>query len=736
MFLRFPHYRQLDARDCGVTCLRIIAKYYGRAVSVEYLKQLCPGSHNGVSLASIKEAAEQIGFHAVAAIVPLENLIKQRHFPCLLHWNQQHFVVLYDVITSKKGERTFCISDPETSLRKIDEKKFCQAWISDDANKKGIAMLFKPSERFDELKHEAQKKDNALSFLWRYIKRYRTFLLQISVSFLVVSLIQFCFPFLTQAIVDKGIQGKNISIVYLILMAELMLLLSRIAAESLRRWQLLFINSRLNIQLYSDFFYKLMHLPMSFFDSKLKGDLIRRLNDHQVLEQFLSSQSFNTLFSVFGIVIYSIILASYSLPLLLIFMAGSLLYLGWVFFFWNWRENLNYDFFRIDALSKNKAIQLLYGMQEIKLQQCELRKRWEWEDTQADLFMKKSESLRMQQMQEIGGILIGEFKNIVITVFAATSVINGEITLGVMLAVQYIIGQLNSPLEQLIHFVNSWQDVRISIERLSEIRQLKDENVGRDEILPSLDEIFPQSIELSHVTFQYDGKYSPKVLDDFSLNIPLGKTTAIVGESGSGKTTLLKLLLGFFEPTAGTITIGNTDIKSLNLDAWRTRCGTVMQDGYIFSDSIARNIACGNDEIDKERLDVAIEKACLKEMIDKLPIKENTRIGEDGQGLSQGQKQRIMIARAIYKNPDFLFFDEATNSLDSQNEKQIVENISEFCQGRTMIVVAHRLSTVKQADNIVVMKNGRITEMGSHEELVARKSAYYHLIKNQLELES
>ncbi len=558
--------------------------------------------------------------------------------------------------------------------------------------------------------------------------------MQLILGLLLGSLLQLIFPFLTQAVVDKGIAGKNLNLIYLILIGQLVLVLSRASVDFIRRWILLHISTRVNISLLSDFLIKLMRLPMAFFDTKQTGDLLQRINDHERVERFLTAQTLTILFSAFSFVIFGGVLLYYNLIIFLIFLFGSLLYAGWVTLFLKKRRLLDYEYFEQHSRNQSKTMQMVNGMQEIKLQRCERRRRWEWEDIQADLFHTNIAGMKLQQSQEAGSILINEIKNIVITILAATSVISGDLTLGMMLAIQYIIGQLNAPVEQFVQFVYGWQDVQISLERMSEIRLREEEETKERNIYA-----FPndqRDIVIRQVTFQYEGIHSPKVLNEIDLTIPKGKITAIVGTSGSGKTTLIKLLLGYYKPVEGTINIGGNDLQQFSLRWWRDRCGAVMQDGYIFSESIARNIAVDDADIDKEKLLLAARIANIEEFIERLPLKYNTIIGQDGQGVSQGQRQRILIARAVYKNPEYIFLDEATNSLDANNERVIVENLSDFYRGKTVIVVAHRLSTVRHADQIVVLDQGHIAETGTHESLIRHKGAYYNLVHNQLELGS
>ena len=546
-------------------------------------------------------------------------------------------------------------------------------------------------------------------------------------------LLQLILPFLTQAIVDVGIRHGDIGFIWLVLLGELLIVTGRTATDFIRRWLLLHISMRVNISLVSDFFIKLLRLPMSFFDTKLIGDLLQRIGDHSRVQKFLTSQLLGILFSMLSFIVFGIVLLIYNRLIFVIFLAGSLLYGVWIARFLSRRKVIDYELFEQQAINNNRTYQFLTSMQEIKLQDCEQRRRWEWEDTQADLFRVQMKSLKLQQTQEAGSIFINEVKNILITVFAATAVIDGEISLGAMLAIQYIVGQLNSPVEQLMSFIYSLQDVKISLERINEIHEGRNEE-SKENQAKSFDA--EKSIKIDNVDFKYDPHALKKTLDGVSFDIPEGKVTAIVGSSGSGKTTLIKLMLGYYLVMAGSITIAGRNINGYNLKWWRRHCGVVMQDGVIFSESIARNIAVDDGEIDVERLEQAARIANIHDYVMGLPLKYNTIIGRDGVGLSQGQKQRILIARAVYKNPDFIFLDEATNALDAQNERAIVENLDEFYKGRTVVVVAHRLSTVRNADQIVVVDGGKIVETGTHTSLIEKHGTYFNLVRNQLELGS
>lgn len=723
----FPYTRQHDAMDCGPACLKMVAEHYGRHYSLDTLREETFIGREGVSLLGISRAAEKIGMRTVGGRLTFEDLKDKAPLPCIVHWNQNHFVVIYGI----KGKKVF-VADPGKGLIFYTPEEFCNHWLSTSTKRedKGVALLMEPTRLFYDKKGEAEPKRSRLRFLSGYFLPYKRFFLQLAFGLLLGSLLQLVFPFLTQAIVDTGIGNKDIGFIWVVLIAQLMLLLSRTAIDFIRRRILLHIGTRINISLVSDFFIKLMKLPMKFFDTKLVGDLLQRIEDHGRIERFLTVQTLNVVFSVFSFVVFGVVLLVYNLSIFLVFLAGSVVYGLWVLLFLKRRRLLDYQYFEKQAISRNVVLQLINGMQEIKLQGCEQRKRWQWEDAQADLFDVNMKTLSLQQNQEVGGICINELKNILTTVLAATAVIHGEMTLGMMLAVQYIIGQLNSPVEQLVGFVYQWQDVGIALERMNEIHTRKnEENENR-----TVSCIADNDIAIEDLCFKYDGALPSYVLDGISLKIPQGKVTAIVGASGSGKTTLVKLLLGYYSPNEGQITVGGEYMERFNLVWWRSICGAVMQDGYVFSDSIARNIAVTDDEIDMERLRHAARIANIADYVESLPLGYNTMIGQDGQGLSQGQRQRILIARAVYKNPQFLFFDEATNALDANNERAIVENLNEFYKGKTVVIVAHRLSTVKNADNIVVLEHGKIVEQGTHAELTALKGRYFELVRNQLEL--
>ena len=725
-------FHQHDSMQCGIASLQMVCKYFGREYTLDSLSKLCFATTEGVSLLGINEAANTLGLHTACARISIA-MLNEAPLPCILHWNQNHFVVLYKIKKSKK----FYVADPGKGLVAYTLDEFKQHWISTNSNgeDKGIAMFLETTPAFFTYKMQGEEKikeKRSFRFLFVYVKKYRKYFGQIILGLVVGSLLQLVLPFLTQSIVDVGIKNQDIGFVWLILLGQLMLTISRTAIDFIRRWLLLHISLRINISLVSDFFIKLLKLPMSFFDTKLMGDLMQRMNDHSRVNNFLTQQTLNITFAMLTFVVFSVVLFFYNKFVFAIFLLGSILYGAWMTLFLKRRKVLDYELFEQQAINNNKTYEFITSMQEIKLQDCEQRRRWEWEDTQADLFGVQMKSLKLQQTQEAGSIFINEVKNIIITVVAATAVIHGQMTLGMMLAVQYIIGQLNSPVEQLMNFFYSLQDVKISLERINEIHQMDDEN-GKEGLLTSIEDK-DEGIDIKNIMFKYDPHALRKTIDNVNIHIPQGKVTAIVGASGSGKTTLIRLMLGYYPVLEGQINIGNTDINKLNKKWWRRQCGVVMQEGVIFSESIARNIAVDDGDIDKERLLKAAEIACIKDYVMALPLKFNTKIGRDGVGLSQGQKQRILIARAVYKNPDYIFLDEATNSLDANNERSIVENLDKFYKGKTVVIVAHRLSTVKNADQIVVIDHGKVVEIGNHESLTAKRGAYYNLVKNQLEL--
>lgn len=730
--MSFPITFQHDSMQCGIACLQMICRHFGRKFSLDFLSKLCFATNEGVSLLGINDAANKLGFKTLCVKASM-NELDQISLPAILHWNQKHFVVLYKI---KKG-RKYYIADPGKGLTAYTNEEMREYWLSTNSKgvEKGVVMMLEPASHFYDTKNASgtnEKEIHSFRFLYGYVRRYYKYFGMIAVGLALGSIIQLVLPFLTQAIVDKGIKHQDLNIILLILFGQLMLTISRTVIDFLRRWILLRISMKINISLISDFFIKLLKLPMSFFDTKLMGDLMQRMNDHGRVNNFLTQNVLNIVFSLLTLIVFSVVLVIYDKFVFLVFLIGSMLYGGWIALFLKRRKVIDYELFEQQAINNNRTYEFITSMQEIKLQDCEQRKRQEWEHIQKDLFKIQQKSLRLQQQEEAGGIFINELKNIAITVMSAAAVIEGNMTLGMMLAVQYIIGQLCSPVEQLMDFFYSLQDVKISLERINEIHSMEDEN-GKAGLLTSIKQK-SKGINIQNVIFKYNPHVLTKTIDHVDIQIPQGKVTAIVGASGSGKTTLIKLILGYYSVIEGRICIGSTNINDVNKQWWRRQCGVVMQDGVIFSESIARNIAVDDAEIDQVRLLEAAKISRIFDYIMGLPLKFDTKIGRDGIGLSQGQKQRILIARAVYKNPEYIFLDEATNSLDANNERKIVENLDRFYKGKTVVIVAHRLSTVKNADQIVVIDHGKVVETGTHDTLTLKRGAYFQLVKNQLEL--
>jgi ATP-binding cassette subfamily B protein len=725
----FPFYKQPGSKDCGPTCLRIVAKHYGKLISLQKIREVSETTREGSSLLKLSDAAEAIGFKTIGVKVAFTKLT-EAPLPFIVHWNKNHFAVVYKI----KKDEVF-VSDPAYGLITYRVNDFIKHWIGNNADKntqEGIVLLLETTPKFKGLDWEETDK-TSIKFLSQYFFKHKSLLIQLCIGLLTGSLLQLIFPFLTQSIVDVGIQNQDINFIYLVLIAQIMLFIGKTSVEIFRSWILLHLSTRINISLVSDFFIKLMNLPISYFDTRMTGDIMQRINDHSRIEQLLTGSTLSTLFSLFNLFVFGAVLIYYSPTIFLIFLAGSILYILWILYFLKRRKELDYKLFSERSEEQSTVIELINGMQEIKMNNAERQKRWKWEFIQARLFKVYIKTLVLEQTQGVGSSFINELKNILITFTSAVLVIQGNITLGMMLSIQYIIGQLNSPISQMVGFIRSYQDAKISMERLGEIHDKEDEENVQNQFIKNIKP--NQIIQLKNIEFRYIGS-DENVLNGIDLVIPPNKITAIVGASGSGKTTLMKLLLKFYEPSHGEILYGQNNLNTISHRSWRDVCGVVMQEGYIFNDTIAYNIAIGEDTINQERLINAVMIANIYDFIQSLPLGFNTKIGQEGVGMSTGQKQRIFIARAVYKNPDILFFDEATSALDAKNERIIMENLNNFFVNKTVVVIAHRLSTVRNADQIVVIDEGIIEEKGTHKSLVDQKGVYYNLVKNQLALEN
>jgi len=728
--MSFPFVKQPDAMDCGPSCLKMVAGFYKKNFSLETLRKKCYITREGVSFLGLSEAADSLGFRTLGVKIPFSKLEENVPLPCIVHWRQKHFVVVYKI----KNDILW-VADPAIGLVKYTRQEFISSWSGTIVNGEnvGLVLIMEPTPALFDAEDETGTT-TGFKFLWKYFRLYKKYLYQLILGLFLGSLIQLLIPFLTQSIIDIGLNNNDIDFIYLILFAQLALVIGRMSVEFIRSWLLLHIGTRVNVAIVSGFLQKLMALPVAFFDTKLTGDLLQRIEDNNRIEEFLTSASLSILFSFFNLIVFGVVLAIYSIKILLFFILGSFLYVLWVSLFMKSRAQLDHQRFRQLSSTNSKLIHMVNGMQEIKLTQSELSKRWEWENLQALLFRLRVKGLSLMQYQSAGATFINEVTNILITLVAATAVLKGNMTLGMMLAVQFIIGQLNVPVNQIIGFFRMSQDAKLSLDRLSEIHMMDDEESGSEMKVRKMPE--KKDIYINNLSYQYEGPRSPFALKDIDLVIEENKVTAIVGTSGSGKTTLLKMILGFYQPVTGEILIGDTRLQNLSLKLWRKKVGAVMQDGYLFPDTIAANIVPGSENIDEARLVNAVEISNIKGFIESLPLGYNTSIGANGHGLSEGQKQRLLIARVVYKDPEIILFDEATNSLDANNERAIVENLEDFYAGKTVVVVAHRLSTVRDADNIVVLEGGRIAETGTHDSLIAKKGVYFNLVKNQLELGS
>lgn len=726
MIKRFPHYKQMDEMDCGATCLRMVFKHYGKLVPIHKIRKLCQTTKNGVNLLGISEAAEKFGFRTYGVRLSLEQL-KEVELPCILHWNQNHFIVLYKI---RRGN--YYISDPASGLLTYDEKEFSKNWFSTKELHAGLSLILSPGPDFYQIDEEEPELKLEWSKIFNYFYKYKKLFVQLILGMVLGTILSLIAPFLTQSVVDIGINTKNISFINLILIAQLMLFIGSTAVAFIRSWIMLHISTRVNISILTDLLIKIMKLPMAFFDLKTHGDIMQRMSDQQRIESFLTGSTLNTLFSLVNMVIFGSLLLIYNKTIFLVFFAATVLYTLWILAFMKYRRQLDEKRFKIASENQTYMVEMIQSIKDIKLNNAQKQKRWGWEALQAKLFKFKVESLAISQYQSIGSMAINQAKGILITYISAKAVIDGDITLGGMMAIQYIVGMVSNPVESLLDFMQSYQDAKISLERLNEIYETEEEENIQKDYLTQLPQ--DKTIEIKNLTFRYFGAGNDPIFTKLNLTFPEGKTTAIVGTSGSGKTTIIKLLLRYYNPEEGEILIGGKKLDQIDFGLWRDSCGSVLQENYVYADSIERNIAVNDEVADKELLNNAINVANMEQFIADEPFGLATKIGTAGKGISQGQRQRLMIARAVYKNPTYIFLDEATNSLDANNEKEIVEKLDKFFNKRTVIVVAHRLSTVKNADNIVVLEKGEVVEQGTHQELTALRGSYYELVKNQLEL--
>ncbi|WP_337570706.1 peptidase domain-containing ABC transporter [Hallella sp.] len=731
----FPHYPQQESVDCGPSCLRMIAKYYGKVYSAEMLRKRCFISREGVSLLGISDAAESIGIRTVGVQISFEQLANDALLPCILHWNQNHFVVCYEIDKHKHNGRLsykIHISDPATQRISLSREEFEKCWISsrNSQNEVGVALMLEPGPNFGKIKDDYRTSSKGLSYFIKYLLPFKSLSIQLAFGLIAGCIIQFIFPFLSQAMVDKGINGKNLNLITLILIAQLSLFLAQLLIGYCRDWIMLHINTRIDINLISDFLTKIMNMPLHFFDTKRTGDIMQRIGDHSRIKSFLLGNSMNIIFSLFNFLVFMSILAYYNTTILGIFMIGNTFYLIWILSFMRYRRELDIKRFYQSSLEQNRLIQMIQGMQDIKLNNCETQKRWEWERIQMHLFNISLKGLKIGQIQKSGSVLFTQTTNIIISFIAAKSVVDGTMTLGMMISLTYIIGQISAPIGEFISFAKSLQDAKISLERLNEIQAQDDEEKdiqSKLSVLPN-----DHSIHISNLSYSYSGANRDYALSNINIDIPTHKVTAIVGESGCGKTTLLKIIQGFYLPNKGYVKIGDVNLNLINPHLWRKSTGSVMQESFIFSDTIANNIALSSGEIDIQRMINAAKIANISDFISSLPLGYNTRIGMEGNGISAGQRQRILLARAIYKNPEFLFFDEATNALDATNEHIIMENLKQCYEGKTVIISAHRLSTVRDADLIIVLHQGKVVERGTHFQLLKAHGYYYNLVQNQI----
>lgn len=730
----FTAFRQPDSMDCGPTCLRMLAKYYGKNYSLQYLREHSFINREGVTMLGLSDAAQSIGFKTLGAKITLEQLANEMPLPCILHWNQNHFVVCYNV-RGKGQSRRFHIADPAIGKVSYDDKELDRHWLSGklDGTSVGLALQVEPGIDFYDIPEESGTQKHGLRYFLKYILPFKKQIAELLLGAIVVMLLSYCTPFLSQASVDIGIKNRDLNFIMLIMLVQLVIAFSQTVLQFVQSWISLRMNTVINIHLIEDYLEKLTRMPLHFFETKTLGDILQRIGDHSRIKSFLMNNLISIIFSIGTFLVFGTVLAIYNWQIFVVFIIGNAIYVLWTLAFMKFRRELDYKSFEQSAKLQNNMVQFIEGMTEIKLNGIERSKLWEWEHLQAGMYKISIRALRIGQIQSSGSLLFSTATNIFISYLSARMVVTGDITLGMMMSLSFIIGQVAGPVGAFVGFACSFQDAKISLERLNDINDQKDEHSNDESKSSEFDG--NADIVLDNVSFSYTGDNRRLALENVSLTIPNGKVTAIVGTSGSGKTTLMKMLQGFYEPLVGKITIAKVPIQMIRSDVWRKHIGSVMQDGYIFSDTIARNIAVGADEIDKQKLFAAAKQANLIDHIYSLPLNFSTKIGNEGIGLSQGQKQRILLARAFYKNPDIILLDEATNALDTKNESEIMTNVLDFYKGKTIVIVAHRLSTVRDADNIIVLDGGHIVEQGNHSQLISLQGYYYQLVKNQLEID-
>ena len=720
----FPSYRQLDQMDCGPSCLKMLTEYFGRSYDLEYLRRISFLQRDGVSLEALSQALQLIGIESVGIKTDIEELISDVPLPAIAHWEGNHFIIIY-----KTNRKFIFVSDPAYGKVKYKHEEFVHKWAESE-RRQGVLLLAEPTRQFFDEEPQEMEKKGGLGFLLDYLKPHKKYIFQVLLGLFLAAIIQLMLPFLTQSMVDYGINYEDLSFINLILVAQLFLFITRSATEVIRGWVLLLVSTRANIQMLTDFLGKLLSLPIEYFESKTIGDFMQRIYDHQRIDEFLTGRGLSIPFDILNILVFGFVLSYFSSTITLLYLFGTTLFFVWSLLFMKKKEILDNQLFDLNRKDQSLFLQIILAVSEIKLNNSENRRKREWESNQNNLFRLKSKILGVGQTQVNGGRFITELTNIFIIFSSAKAVITGNMTLGTMLAIQFIIGSLSLPISHIVDFLTGYQEAILSFNRLSEVHN----EIPEDHRMGYGTKLIPADITLKKVGFRYGEQSLPLVIKDINITIPIGKTTAIVGSSGSGKTTLLKILLKFYEPIHGLVRVGEEDLEDINTALWRSKCGTVMQDGHLFNDTLERNITESQPDtpIDRKLLRKAVEIVNLADFIQNLPLGYETRIGENGQLLSGGEKQRVLLARAIYKDPDYLFLDEATSSLDSENEMVITERLFSFCKDRTVVIIAHRLSTVINADQILVMERGEIVEKGSHRELLSKEGVYHNLVKNQL----